>query len=370
VVVEPVGQQERLLDLLAAVKDPRDRRGRRHGLAALVAVALYAVIAGARGFTAVGQWAAECSRPTLSALGMNGPAADESTFRRLFAVLDGGLLDRVLGAWAATRLCRVDGMRVIPIDGKTLRGARSQGGRAPHLVAALCGTSVIGQVRVAAKSNEIPAARDLVDLLDVEGAVVTMDALHTHAVTAARIRANGGHWLLSVKANQKHLHHRLKALPWTQMPGHTTHSTGHGRRETRTIKVADIPGWIAFDGAAQVAQLRRTVWRKKAKNSPKKKTVEVVYLITSADAQDAPALTLAAWSKIHWGIENKIHHVRDVTYDEDRSQVRTGNAPQVMATLRNLAIALLHAAGHHHIAHAHRHMHRDETRPLHLVLTA
>lgn len=133
--------------------------------------------------------------------------------------------------------------------------------------------------------------------------------------------------MFTFKANQKTLYQALKNLAWKHVPASTTRETGHGRRETRTIKVADRPDWIQFEGAVQVAQLRRTTWRKKSKDSPRKKSVEIVYLITSADYHAAPPATLATWVRQHWGIENKLHHVRDVTYDEDRSQIRTGNAP-------------------------------------------
>jgi predicted transposase YbfD/YdcC len=139
-------------------------------------------------------------------------------------------------------------------------------------------------------------------------------------------------------------------------------STDHGRRARRTIKAALAPAWIGFAGAAQVAQLRRTV----TKNG--KKTVEIVYLITSDS--DADAVALAAWVRSHWEIENKLHWVRDVTYQEDNSLVRTGNAPRVMATLRSLAISLLRLDGHANIAAANRHHARDPQRTLKLLQTA
>jgi predicted transposase YbfD/YdcC len=138
-------------------------------------------------------------------------------------------------------------------------------------------------------------------------------------------------------------------------------STDHGRRACRTIKAALAPAWIGFDGAAQVAQLRRTV----TKNG--KKTVEVVYLITSD--RDADPATLAAWVRSHWEIENKLHWVRDVTYQEDKSLVRTGNAPRVMASLRSLAISLLRLDGQANIAAANRHHARDPQRTLKLLQT-
>lgn len=142
---------------------------------------------------------------------------------------------------------------------------------------------------------------------------------------------------------------------------------GHGRRATRTIKVIDIPtfpGWPQFTGASQVAQLRRTVTK------AGKKTVEVVYLITSATSHDAPPTTLATWIQGHWAIENKLHWVRDVTYDEDRPQVRTGAAPRVMATLRNTALSLLRLAGTNDIATATRHRSRHPERAITYALTS
>ena len=122
------------------------------------------------------------------------------------------------------------------------------------------------------------------------------------------------------------------------------------------------PAWIEFDGAAQVAQLRRTVTKKG------RKTVEVVYLITSN--RDADPAALAAWVRGHWEIENRLHWVRDVTYQEDRSLVRTGNAPRVMASLRSLAISLLRLASQTNIAAANRHHARDPQRTLPLLQTA
>ena len=124
------------------------------------------------------------------------------------------------------------------------------------------------------------------------------------------------------------LYRQLKKLPWTAVPAVSTVSTDHGRRTRRTIKAVLAPAWTGFAGAAQVAQLRRTVTRNG------KKTVEVAYLITSD--RDADPATLAAWVRGHWEIENCLHWVRDVTYQEDKSLVRTGNAPRVMASLRIL----------------------------------
>jgi predicted transposase YbfD/YdcC len=294
-----------LLDLLSQVPDPRKKRGRRHALAGLLAAGIAAVIAGSRSFAAIGQWAAGAGPDVLAALGADRGPAEESTYRRAFAVVSADVLDRVLGAWLWTRAVRAGGRLVIAIDGKTVRGAKDKDGKAPHLVAALAHGigAVLGQVAVDAKSNEIPAVRDLLKTFaDLAGAVITIDAMHTQADTAQ------------------------------------------------------------VNGAAQVAQLRRTV------TSTGKKTVEVVYLITSDRAADPAAL--AAWVRSHWEIENRLHWVRDVTYQEDSSLIRTGNTPRVMASLRSLAISLLRLDGHPNIAAANRHHARDPQRTLTLLQAA
>jgi predicted transposase YbfD/YdcC len=269
--------------------------------------------------------------------------------------------------WTRTRT--VHGRRVIAIDGKTVRGARTTSTLAPHLVSAFdhaTGT-VLGQLATAAKSNEIPTVRTLLTTFDLAadgGAVVTVDAMHTQTDTAEAITAAGGDYVFSVKANQPKLYAACKNLPWAEVPSHTSVQTGHGRRVHRTIKVLAAPAWITFAGAAQVAQIRRTTTR------AGKKTVEVVYVITSADQHTAPPATLAAWVQGHWGIENRTHWVRDVTFDEDRSQIRTGNSPHVMATLRNTAISLLRLTGATNIAASLRHHAAAADRPIKLLLTS
>jgi predicted transposase YbfD/YdcC len=294
-----------LLDLLAQVPDPRKRRGRRHSLASLLAVGIAAVIAGSRSFAAIGQWAADAGPEVLAVLGAARGAADESTFRRAFALVSGDVLDRVLGAWLWTRAVRSQGRLVIAVDGKAVRGARNKDGKAPHLVAALAHGigAVLGQVAVEEKSNEIPAVRELLKAFaDLAGAVLTLDALHTQHDTVQAVLGRGADYVMTVKANMPTLYKQLKKLPWAAIPSVSSVSTDHGRRARRTIKAALAPAWIGFDGAAQVAQLRRTV------TVNGKKTVEVVYLITS-DRRATPE-TLAAWVRGHWEIENRLHWER------------------------------------------------------------
>jgi predicted transposase YbfD/YdcC len=295
----PVARSQYLLDLLAQIPDPRKKRGRRHTLAGLLAVGIAAVIAGSRSFAAIGQRAADAGTDVLAGLGAARGPAEESTFRRAFAMISADMLDQVLGGWLWTRSVQVSGRLVIAVDGKAVRGAKDGDGQAPHLVAALAHGigAVLGQAAVDAKSNEIPAVRDLLKAFtDLAGAVITIDAMHTQSDTARVITGRRADYVMTVKGNMPALYRQLKKLPWARIPAVSSVSRDHGRRARRTIKAALAPAWTGFDGAAQVAQLRRTVTTKG------KKTVEVVYLITSD--RDADPETLAAWARGHWEIEN------------------------------------------------------------------
>jgi hypothetical protein len=149
-----------------------------------------------------------------------GPA-DESTFRRAFALVSADVLDRVLGAWLWTRAVRAGGRLVIAIDGKTVRGAKSKDRKAPHLVAALAHGigAVLGQVAVDEKTNEIPAVRELLKAFaDLSGAVITIDALHTQSDTAQVILDRGAGYVMTVKGNMPTLYRKLKKLPCLRFP--------------------------------------------------------------------------------------------------------------------------------------------------------
>lgn len=142
-----------------------------------------------------------------------------------------------------------------------------------------------------------------------------------------------------------------------------TRSTDYTLVREEPLKVVAVPDWVDFPGAAQLAQLRRTV------TTAGKKTVEVVYLITSADPATASPAALAGWVQGHWAIENKLHYVRDVTFGEEGSQVCTGHAPRIMAALRNIVISLLRQAGWGNIAKALRHHARAPKRAITCLLT-
>ena len=153
--------------------------------------------------------------------------------------------------------------------------------------------------------------------------------------TAQWITQRGGHYLLTVKDNQKTLRKTLKALPWKDVPSISSVDTSHGRRVRRTVKALEVPEWVDFPGSAQVVQVRRT------RTVKGRKRVEVVYLVCSLPMTDAQPEAVAAWVRGHWGIENRLHWIRDVVFDEDRHQLSTRNGPEIMAALRNLAISLI-----------------------------
>jgi predicted transposase YbfD/YdcC len=363
------GDRARLLPVLAGVPDPRARRGIRHRLAVILGLAVCAVLAGARSFTAIAEWAADADQGTRDALGVTGVVPCESTFRRTLQNLDADALDDAAGAWAQQRTAPAPGVRrVIAVDGKTLRGSATAGQPGRHLLAALDHARgvVLGQVDVQAKTNEIPLFTTLLDRIDLAGAVITADALHAQRAHAEYLAGQrGAHYLITVKGNQPGLHAQLAALPWRQVPvACRTSENGHGRAERRTLKVTAVAAGLAFPYAAQAIQIVR---RRRPLNETKW-SAEAVYAVTSLTAHQARAAELAAITRGHWLIEDRLHWVRDMDWDEDRSQVRTGNGPRVMASLRNLAITVLRLTGETSIAAALRYHARRPGRPLQTIL--
>ena len=294
-----------LVQVLRNVADPRDRRGVRHDLPTVLSLAMTGVLAGCRSLTAIWEHTTDLTSADLRSLGVEAGQAlpSESTIRRVLQNLDPADVDAHLRSWLCTRTGTINGRTVIAVDGKTMRGARTSKDPAPHLLAALdhATGAVLTQQRVAGKSNEIPALRELLEPLDLEGVVVSADAMHTQTGTARWITRRGGHYLLTPLGNQKTLRKTLKALPWKNVPSTSWIDTSHGRRVRRTVKALDVPKWVDFPGAAQVVQLRRT------RTVKGRKRVEVVYLICSLPMTDAQPEVVAAWIQGHWGIENRLH---------------------------------------------------------------
>ncbi|MFF0079091.1 ISAs1 family transposase [Streptomyces canus] len=369
-----------LLDRLRRLPDPRRLRGRRHSLSYVLALAACSVLAGAKSLTAIAEWAADVPEQLLLRCGaaLHDPdrpyrAPCEATVRRVLQRIDGDALDAAIGGWLTARAdasraaqeehpppCPV--RAAVAVDGKSLRGAIRADGRRVHLISALRGDGIVlAQREVEAKSNEITAFRPLLEQLDLTDAVVTFDALLTQTDHAKfLVEEKGAHYIAVLKANHPTLHTLVKDLPWKDVPLMTrTRTAAHGRDEIRRLKAVTVPR-LPFPHAGQALQIvrrRRTVRSGKV-------SLERVYAVTSLTAHQATAADLAERVRGHWAIENREHHVRDVTFGEDASRVRTGTAPRAMASLRNLAIGPLRIAGRDNIAEGLRHHGRDMARPL------
>jgi len=394
-----------LVAALVGVPDPRDRRGVRHAAPVVLTLAIAAVLAGSRSFYAIGQWIAGASQRTLRTAGARrdrrtgrylGP--DEKTVRNLCARIDADVLDAALGGWVARRVvlagqarartkrkpprgararrrAKAAGQRrrrasardahrppypAVAVDGKTSRGARAGGGQAPHLVAAVTHAGVVlGQRQVAQKSNEITAFVPLLTDLPLADVVVTADAMQTQRSHARFLcQVKGAHFVFPVLENQPGLFAQLDALDWKAVPV-TTWSVDRdrGRHELRTIQVLPTPPGLRFPHVGQVFLVERTVTIKG------KTSYQAMLYVTSLTADQASPADLLAYVRGHWTVET-LHWVRDVTFAEDASHVRTGNAARVMATIRNTVISLLRAAGITNIAAALRHNARKDRRAL------
>jgi predicted transposase YbfD/YdcC len=371
-----------LREHIASVPDPRHRRGKRHPLTVILVLAAAAATTGATSLTALGEWAADVPQPVLRMLGARRHrpsgrylAPDEATFRRVLQTVDGDALDTAISTWLATRRNTNTSTSqqasavptAIAVDGKSVRGTFTRsGGTGVHLLAAFTHDEgiVAAQRQVQGKTSEIAWFAPLLDPLDLAGTVVTADALHTVRAHARYLVADrGADYVFTVKENQHRLYAHLDALPWSDAPVHTTTGTGHGRTERRTIQVLPVGDEVRFPFAAQAFLIERYVT-----NHTTGATSAVAALgVTSLTPDHANPPQIASYVRGHWHIENRLHWVRDVTFSEDTSRVRTGTAPRAMTSLRNLAISALRLIGHTNIAQALRHMARDVTRPLALL---
>ena len=396
---DPAEAESVLVARLSNVPDLRRRRGLRHRLVVVLALAACAtLVVGGDSVTAIWQWAARASQDKLARLGARRHpwtgrflVPSERTFRRVLGKLDADALDAALGGWAADVARGVVSAPVVAatpgppereqrratqrsvehpapdgllpaaaVDGKALRGARTPEGGRVFLVAAIdhATGAVLGQRQVGDKRGEGAAARDLLTGLRAPGMVWTLDALHTTKATARLITKDlHGHYILIIKGNQPIARDAAAALlsgpnaDWVATTA-IEDDRGHGRVERRTIRVAPADDSL-FPGAVQAFRLRRDtggldgVWTGK----------EIVYGITSLPADLAGPAQLNHYERRHWVVEDRLHWVRDVTFGEDAAQLRTGTAPRALAAFRNLAISALRLAGRANIAHARRDLH-------------
>mgnify|MGYP001048007096 CR=1 FL=1 len=354
----------RLSAHLQRVPDPRSRRGRWYPLVGLLLMCACAVVSGARTITEITEWGQRTTTTVLEHLGIRRHllgrrrAPSQATLTRLLAALDGDALDAVIGAYLAGHghtdadITALAPRPAIAVDGKALSGSAHRQQRHRHLLSAVthAPTVTLAQREVGAKTNETAAFRPLLEPLDLAGTVVTFDALHSVKDHVRwLVQEKNAHYIAVIKGNQPTASAQLKALPWEQIPvAHTVSGTGHGRRESRSVKTMAIAanlGGIAFPEARLALRVHR-----RRQESGKRQTRETVYAVTSLDTHQATPADLGGYVRGHWGIENSSHHVRDVVFAEDASTVHTGNAPRAMAALRNLAIGRLRLLGAGNIA--------------------
>ena len=328
--------------------DPRVDRTRSHDLLDILTIAICAVICGAESWVQVELFGKSKQAWFASFLKLPEGIPSHDTFGRVFASLNPVVFERCFLNWTAHVAEDLAG-EVVPIDGKTLRRSFDRAGQksALHLVSAWAADTglVLGQVATHDKSNEITAIPELLKLLGLRGATVTIDAMGCQTQIARQIIEQEGDYVLGVKENQPTLSQEVRRVmdevrtaPAPQpVDYHETIEKGHGRIETRRVWCTDRVGWLRdqdhWEGLATIAlvESERTV--------DDKTTREQRYYISSLAGVSAKRMSHVI--RQHWGIENGLHWVLDMAFDEDRCRVRVDNAARNMGLLRKIALNLL-----------------------------
>jgi len=344
-----VGAARGLLRFFDEVEDPRMERTKLHSLSDILFIALCAVICGADSWTEaeVFGWARREWLNQFLALPNGIPSHD--TFGRVFSKLDPETLERCFSKWMAA-LAEASAGRLVAIDGKTLRRSfdKATNRAAIHMVSAWCETNrlVLGQLATEEKSNEIKAIPQLLKMLDVRDAVVTIDAMGCQKAIAQVIVQQGGHYLLQVKDNQPGLHEVVKGT-FDELTGrgiegvpydfHEQTDAGHGRIEIRRLWVTDWTDWCA--DRKEWANLNSFVCMECVRTVNGLSSCERHYYISDLAGQSAQ--TMLRYARGHWGIENKLHWSLDMTFREDTLRNRIGHSAENFSRIRRLSLNLL-----------------------------
>jgi predicted transposase YbfD/YdcC len=320
------------------------------------------MLCGYRSYSAISEWGRNYGQIITSALGFPShltPCA--ATFHNVLRRIDKDSFEQKLATYFQAQDLSAHNPNYshegVSIDGKTLRGSKKQGATQASLLSALSHTSglTLAQTSVPEKTNEIKAFKKLLSLMNLKGKVITTDALLTQREICRMIVGGKGDYLMRVKQNQEELLGWVRGV-FEEMRCFREEATvaesieeGHGRIERRKITASSVlSDHNLWPGLNQCIRIEKEVIEKKSG----KRSKEEGYAITSLSREEAKAGRLQEIIRGHWGIENKSHWVRDVTYDEDRSQVRSGSIGEVMAGMRNAVIGLMRRAGETNIARA------------------
>jgi len=340
---------------LAAVPEPRGAQGLQHPLLPMLLAVVYAMLCNAQHPAAIAGWMADHFDEWLrEAVGFTKPSRPCRTTVYLFLRrLDWQALELALRRWMQA-VATAHGLRLeeapLALDGKEVRGVRTMSDEVLVMVSAFThGTGLTLALSSCPEGQEQAAVRALLGELTLTGRVFTMDALHTQRETTQLIVEGGGHYVCTVKGNQPHLAAHLEELfqPWRRHEQDRDHcrteERGHGRCEKRFLTVVSLPpGTVDWPGAAQAFCLTRSVRRRRTK----KETFEVVYGITTLPRSEADAARLLRLNRGHWGIENRSHWVRDVTWREDAGLAYRDFTAEVLAVIRTTLLSLLRV---HHV---------------------
>lgn len=345
--VKPSG----VMAAFAELRDPRWRKC-RYRLDEILLSALCAVLCGVEDWETMSLWGRSQQEWLRTILPFEHGIPSPDTYRRVFAALNPHAFERCFRAWVST-LCPSLEKCHVAIDGKTVRGNRTADWAALHLVSAWCSNHglTLGQVATADKSNEITAIPDLLQALELQGAVVTIDAMGAQHAIAEAIVAAGADYVLAVKDNQPTLADAIRdwfvAAERGQLEHsyweHTEHDKGHGRLETRICRVTDDVAWLPSIGQ-NWSGLQRLVMLESHRTSGGNTSVERRYFISSCSTK---AQEMAGVIRSHWGIENCLHWVLDVSWGEDACQVRDRTAARNLALIRKITLNLARQATTH-----------------------
>ena len=332
-----------------SLHDPRKKLGRRHSLPAMITLAICAILCGSDGWTDIEEFGVAKLGWFKTFLDLPHGVASHDTFGRVFAALKPAAFERCFTRWVKSLVKASEG-RLVAVDGKTLRRSFDQAAdkAAICMVSAFASANrlVFGQIKTAAASNEITAIPRLLKLLDLEGAVVTIDAIGCQREIAQAIIRQKANYVLAVKENQGVLHAKVKTLldeailqKFKGLSGDqfTEASKGHGRIERRTCWSTPEVHWLK--GIGVWPGLRSVLAVEGRRKTGDKTSVQRRYFISSLDGEDAR--TLAQAVRGHWGIENPLHWTLDVQFREDGSRVRKGHGAENLCRLRRIALNML-----------------------------